>query len=57
MRCRVSGEVTVLGQGEYEVKVLRCGKGAQVREGTSHGKDYWPVVSLDLILHVSKIVF
>ena len=33
MRCGVSGEVTVLGQGEYEVKVLWCGKGAQVGEG------------------------
>ena len=33
MRCGVSGEVTVLGQGECEVKVLWCGKGAQVGEG------------------------
>ena len=33
MRCGVSGEVTVLGQGECEVKVLWCGKDAQVCEG------------------------
>ena len=33
MRCGVSGEVTVLGQGECEVKVLWCGKDAQVGEG------------------------
>ena len=33
MRCGVSGVATVLGQGECEVKVLWCGKGAQVCEG------------------------
>ena len=33
MRCGVSGEVTVLGQGESEVRVLGCIRGAQVGGG------------------------